>query len=151
MTLGAVGGATASWLAWQTTVDLPSDTAALQTAETVGGAPLTTPAVHRFDSARTFWHGVTVSAEQQLSVPDWSVDDAQARLRADGRTSGPDADISPSSQGDERREEAVEGFQATRGSFPSAASLATAAFAFHQFSSNGCTSRAMGQNPSVSS
>ncbi|WP_018251860.1 hypothetical protein [Salinispora mooreana] len=118
MTLGAVGAASASWLAWHTTVDLPSDTAAVQTAETVSGVPLTTPEVHRYDSPRTLWRGVTVSAAQPLSVPNWSVDHAQERLRADGWTSGPVTTISDSSRNegwDERREKLVQRFQATRG------------------------------------
>lgn len=128
MVLGAVGAASASWLAWQTTVELPSDKATVQTAETVGGVPLTTPEVYRYDRPRTVWRGVTVSAAQPLSVPDWSVDDAQERLRAEGWTSEPAATISDSSRDegwDERQEKIVQRFQATRGSLVLTATTVT--------------------------
>ncbi len=114
MTLGAVGAASASWLTWHTNADLPSNTAAVQTVEIVSGAPLTTPEVRRYDHPRTIWRNVTVSAAQGIPVPGWSVDEAQARLRADGWTSSPAETISASSQGDARLEKIAQRFQATR-------------------------------------
>jgi hypothetical protein len=54
--LGAVGAGVGSWLAWRTASELPSDTAALQTAEAVAGAAMTAPYV-----TRHFWSTGTLS------------------------------------------------------------------------------------------
>ncbi|MEU3457454.1 hypothetical protein ABZ671_28195 [Micromonospora sp. NPDC006766] len=86
--LGAVGAATGSWLAWQTAADLPSDTAALQITETAAGAPLTAPHVNRTDHVRATWRTVDVSNPNEQPFPNWTIEAAQARLRADGWTIG---------------------------------------------------------------
>lgn len=83
MTLGAVGGATASWLAWQTTADLPSETAALQTAETLAGTPLNRPDIALMDHTQIAWRGVHVQ-EHSRPIPNWGIEAAQTRLQADG-------------------------------------------------------------------
>ncbi|WP_026185671.1 hypothetical protein [Salinispora pacifica] len=89
MTLGVVGAASASWLAWQTTANLPSETAALQTAETVAGAPLNTSDIVLMDhNTQTTWPGVRIH-EASRPVPNWEVEAAQTRLQADGWTLGP--------------------------------------------------------------
>ncbi len=86
--LGAVGAAAGSWLAWQAAAELPSDTAALQIAETAAGAPLTAPHVNRVDHLRATWRAVDVFNPNEQPFPNWTIDAAQARLRADGWTIG---------------------------------------------------------------
>lgn len=88
MTLGAVGGATASWLAWQTTADLPSETAALQTAETLAGTPLNRPDIALMDHTQIAWRGVYVPVDSR-PIPNWGIEAAQTRLQADGWALGP--------------------------------------------------------------
>ncbi|MFG3600198.1 hypothetical protein [Micromonospora chersina] len=88
LVLGAGGAAASSWLAWQTTAELPSDSVALRTTETVAGAPLTAPDVTRFDFMRAVWRTVDVSSPQEQRFPNWTLEAAQARLRADGWTIG---------------------------------------------------------------
>lgn len=95
MTLGAVGGATASWLAWQTAADLPSGTAALQTAEAVAGTPLNTSDSVLMDITLP---GVRIQRDSRL-IPNWEVEAAQKRLQADGWTVRPGRTRSPDPQG----------------------------------------------------
>lgn len=86
--LGAVGAAGGSWLAWQTATDLPSDAAALRTADTAAGAPLAAPHVDRREYMRADWRGVHVANPHELGFPNWTIEAAQARLQADGWTLG---------------------------------------------------------------
>ncbi|HEX5596565.1 MAG TPA: hypothetical protein VFX61_11210 [Micromonosporaceae bacterium] len=112
--LGAVGAAAGSWLAWQTAAELPSDTAALQIAETAAGAPLTAPHVHRTDHLRAVWREVSVSNPYEQSFPDWTIEAAQARLRADGWTLGPVGEPRPSYSDNTPMDEVNQSFQVTR-------------------------------------
>lgn len=86
--LGTVGAAAGSWAAWQTAADLPSETAALRTAETAAGTPLTAPYVQRVDGVGVVWRALDVSSPREQWLPNWTVTAAQARLRADGWTLG---------------------------------------------------------------
>ncbi|WP_018217739.1 hypothetical protein [Salinispora vitiensis] len=85
--LGAVGAGVGSWLAWQTGAALPSDTEALQTAETVAGVPMNAPDVTRIADRGEPHPRVYVFALEQ-ALPNWTLAAAQARLRADGWTLG---------------------------------------------------------------
>jgi hypothetical protein len=86
--LGALGAASGSWLAWQTAA-MPSDTAALQVAETVAGAPLTAPDVVRHDGWQDEWREVGVASRNEQRFRNWTIEAAQARVRAEGWTLGP--------------------------------------------------------------
>lgn len=111
MTLGAVGAASASWLAWQTTADLPSETAALQTAETVAGTPLNRPDIVLMDHTQIAWRGVHVQ-EHSRPIPNWGIEAAQTRLQADGWELGPVRKHSLDPTGRDRLR--YQTFQATR-------------------------------------
>lgn len=92
--LGAMGAAAGSLLAWQTAAQLPSDTATMRLAETVAGAPLTAPDVVRHDGWHDELRGVSVANRNEQRFRGWTVEAAQARLRAQGWTIGPaDEDI----------------------------------------------------------
>jgi hypothetical protein len=87
--LGAVGAGVGSWLAWRTAAPLPSDTAALQTAAVVTGAPMTAPYVSRMAGRREPYPEARVfDPPHERQLPNWTLQDAQARLRADGWTLG---------------------------------------------------------------
>ncbi len=111
--LGAVGAGVGSWLAWQTAAALPSDTEALQTAETVAGAPMTAPYVARMAGRREPHPRVYVFAPEQ-ALPNWTLAAAQARLRADGWTLGPVPESTLQAVADQP-ESRIYLFQATRG------------------------------------
>ena len=86
LVLGAVGAAAGSWLAWQTAAELPSDTAVGQIDAVVGGVPYAGSAVQRSDGRGEIWPSVSVYDESLLT--GWTLEAAQARLRADGWTPG---------------------------------------------------------------
>jgi hypothetical protein len=88
LVLGAMGAAAGSRLAWGTAAALPSDSVALQTTETLAGAPLSAPDVDRRDGWRAAWSTVQVTNNDLRGFPNWSLEAAQARLRADGWTIG---------------------------------------------------------------
>ncbi|MET8147760.1 hypothetical protein ACIBSW_28550 [Actinoplanes sp. NPDC049668] len=110
--LGAVGASAGSWLAWQAN-ELPSNATALEITETAAGAPMTAPHVQRLDGRRDYWRAVYVSDE--LSLPNWTIETAQARLRAGGWTLGPvEKSIPDLYRGDERLDAVYQVFRATR-------------------------------------
>ncbi|MER7439822.1 hypothetical protein [Micromonospora avicenniae] len=112
--LGAVGAGVGSWLAWQTAAELPSDTAALQTAETVAGAPMTAPYVSRMAGRReAFPEAHVFDPPHERQLPNWTLEAAQARLRADGWTLGPVGEYTLKAL-DDKPETHVHTFQATR-------------------------------------
>jgi hypothetical protein len=88
LVLGAMGAAAGSWLAWETAADLPSDSVALQTTETLAGARLTAPKVDRHDGWRVDWRTIRVTDNDGPGFPNWSLEAAQASLRSDGWTIG---------------------------------------------------------------
>jgi hypothetical protein len=113
--LGAVGAGVGSWLAWRTAAPLPSDTAALRTAEVVAGTAMTAPYVSRMAGRREPYpeaHVFDPPHERQLA--NWTLQQAQARLRADGWTLGAVREhiLKVDGEPSERR---VREFQATRG------------------------------------
>ena len=71
--LGAVGAGVGSWLAWQTASELPSDTAALQTAETVAGAPMTAPYVARMAGRQEPLSLIHISEPTRLGMISYAV------------------------------------------------------------------------------
>ncbi|MEU8264956.1 hypothetical protein AB0C02_30620 [Micromonospora sp. NPDC048999] len=112
--LGAVGAAAGSWSAWQTAAHLPSDTAALQTAETVAGAPLAAPEIARTDHMRAAWREVYVFNPHEQRFPNWTIEAAQARLQADGWALGPVGKPYPSYRDNSPLEDVHQFFQVTR-------------------------------------
>ncbi|MEH0845708.1 hypothetical protein V6U81_25300 [Micromonospora sp. CPCC 205711] len=115
--LGAVGAGVGSWLAWQTAPELPSDTAALRTAETVAGAPMTAPHVDRMAGRREpFPEAHVFDPPHERQLPNWTLEAAQARLRADGWTLGPVGDYILKAR-DDKPETHVYTFQATRNGY----------------------------------
>lgn len=113
--LGAVGAGVGSWLAWQTAAELPSDVAALRTAETVTGAPMTAPHVARVAGRREpFPEAHVFDPPHERQLPNWTLDAARARLRADGWTLGPVRTYTLKAD-EEPADRHVYEFQATRG------------------------------------
>ncbi|MGX6600746.1 hypothetical protein ACWKSP_01215 [Micromonosporaceae bacterium Da 78-11] len=88
LVLGAMGAAAGSWLASQATAALPADSVARQTTETMAGARLTAPEVDRHDGRWVDRRTVQVTDHDLLGFPGWTMEAAQARLRADGWTIG---------------------------------------------------------------
>lgn len=115
MVLGAVGAAAASWLARQTN-ELPSDAAAVHIAETVVGTPVTDSHVDRHDGGRRNFQRDVQVGRGERALPNWTIETAQARLRADGWTLGrvEKSDGSGSYQVNERLDAVIYRFQATR-------------------------------------
>ncbi|WP_250006789.1 hypothetical protein [Actinoplanes sp. M2I2] len=112
--LGAVGAAASSWLGRQTT-RLVSDPTAVRTVETMAGVPLAMPQIERRDGPRELWPGVDVLPDYEQPVPNWTIEAAQARLRANGWTIGPvERSTSVRSYGDERHDALHQVFQATK-------------------------------------
>jgi len=115
LVLGAVGAASGSFLAWQTAADLPSNAAAGQIGTILAGSPVVASAVDRQEGPRAIWPGVNLTEADIASLPDWTLEAAQARLRNDGWTPGRVQQFDPGAySGDQRLDGVYQVFEATR-------------------------------------
>ncbi|MFU8852879.1 hypothetical protein ACNAW0_18100 [Micromonospora sp. SL1-18] len=111
--LGAIGAASGSWVAWQTAADLPSDAAAGRIGATVTGTALPASTIDRHDGMGETWRTVALAYEPRLT--GWSLEDAQARLRADGWTPGRVQQTQPHAYANDKRLDGIyQVFEATR-------------------------------------
>lgn len=112
--LGALGAAGGSWLAWQTTADLPSNAEAVQIAQTVTGGPLPGAYVNRFDPLQARPPAIYVFGGPKSS--DWTLEAAQGRLRSDGWILGlAETSTFVAYEGEEPLNAVAYTFEATRG------------------------------------
>ncbi|MET8150198.1 hypothetical protein ACIBSW_24105 [Actinoplanes sp. NPDC049668] len=114
LVLAAMGAAAGSWLAWQTTAELPSDSVALQTTGTSAGSPLTAPHVDRRDGWWVDGRTVQVTNNDLRGFPNWTLESAQARLQAEGWSIGGGEEFAGTRIGDAGSTHAIQVFVATR-------------------------------------